>query len=204
MRQLIAQWILRYETLFRVYGRLSRLWLVRRGPGASLRRDAHLTLGPGRPLTIGTAATIEARGVLNTLSGPITLGARSFVGVSNVLIGPIAIGEAVMTAQHVVICGMNHGFADPTCWPIDQPCTPAPVVIGDGVWIGANAVILPGVRIGERAVVAAGSVVTKDVPPLTLVAGNPARPVKQYDPDQGTWIRSSDAAVLPVSSLLPA
>jgi acetyltransferase-like isoleucine patch superfamily enzyme len=60
---------------------------------------------------------------------------------------------------------------------IDQPVRFAPVKIGDDVWIGARAVILPGVTIGSRCVVAAGAVVKSDVPDGTIVAGVPARPV---------------------------
>ncbi len=56
-----------------------------------------------------------------------------------------------------------------------------PVVIGDHVWIGGNSVINPGVKIGEGAVIASGSVVTKDVPPYTLVGGNPAHTIKQIE-----------------------
>ena len=54
-----------------------------------------------------------------------------------------------------------------------------PIRIGDDVWIGGGAIVLPGVTIGDRSVIAAGSVVTRDVPPDTLVAGNPARPLRQ-------------------------
>ena len=54
-----------------------------------------------------------------------------------------------------------------------------PVVIEDKVWIGINATILPGVRVGYGAIIGANSVVTKDVPPMTVVAGNPARTIKE-------------------------
>jgi acetyltransferase-like isoleucine patch superfamily enzyme len=59
---------------------------------------------------------------------------------------------------------------------------PKRVVIGKGAWLATGAIILPGVTIGEGAIVAAGSVVSKDVPPLTLVAGNPARMVQKLEP----------------------
>ena len=59
---------------------------------------------------------------------------------------------------------------------------PKKVVIGKGAWLAAGSIILPGVKIGEGAIVAAGAVVSKDVPPLTLVAGNPARMVQKLEP----------------------
>ena len=61
---------------------------------------------------------------------------------------------------------------------------PAPIVIGDKVWIGANATVLPGVTIGKGAIVAAGAVVTRDVPPNTIVAGVPARVVREIRPGE--------------------
>jgi acetyltransferase-like isoleucine patch superfamily enzyme len=67
-----------------------------------------------------------------------------------------------------------------------------PIVIEDGAWIGAGAIILPGVTVGRRSIVAAGSVVTKDVPPLTIVGGNPARVIKA--------IEASDSSAVPSGS----
>ncbi len=84
----------------------------------------------------------------------------------------VSIGEHCAIAWDVSIMDTDaHTFSG-------QPHT-APVTIGDHVWIGARAVILKGVTIGEGAVVAAGSVVTKDVPPGVLVGGNPARVIRE-------------------------
>ena len=55
-----------------------------------------------------------------------------------------------------------------------------PIFIGNGVWIGIGSIILPGVRIGEKAVIGAGSVVNKDIPPFTIAVGNPCKPIKQF------------------------
>ena len=74
---------------------------------------------------------------------------------------------------------LNHNFEDATQRIDEQGVGTKPVVIGDDVWIGANAVILPGVTIGRHCVVAAGAVVTKDVPDNSVVAGVPAKILKQ-------------------------
>ena len=74
---------------------------------------------------------------------------------------------------------LNHNFNDKTKRIDEQGVSTNSVVIGDDIWVGANAVILPGVTIGNHSVVAAGAVVTKDVPPHSLVAGVPAKIIKE-------------------------
>lgn len=75
----------------------------------------------------------------------------------------------------MVVTALNHNFSDKSLRIDQQGISTRSVVISDDVWVGANAVILPGVTIGTHAVVAAGAVVTKDVPPHTVVAGVPAK-----------------------------
>ena len=79
----------------------------------------------------------------------------------------------------VAVSALNHNFEDKAKRIDEQGITTKPVIIGDDVWIGANAVILPGVTIGKHCVVAGGAVVTKDVPDHSLVAGVPAKLIKQ-------------------------
>ncbi|KAA9394869.1 sugar O-acetyltransferase [Kocuria coralli] len=88
--------------------------------------------------------------------------------------GGITIGDDALVGHNVVIATLNHDL-DPE---LRASTVPAPVVIGHSVWIGANATVLPGVTIGDGAVVAAGAVVTKDVPARTVVGGVPARVIK--------------------------
>ena len=70
-----------------------------------------------------------------------------------------------------------------------------PIIVEDDCWIGANAVITAGVTIGRHSVVAGGSVVTRDVAPYTVVGGNPARILKQYDAEAGDWLSPRQTAV---------
>ena len=88
--------------------------------------------------------------------------------------GGIEIGDNVLIGQQVVIATVNHDFMPKR----RANMLPAPVKIGDDVWIGARATILPGVTVGSGAVIAAGAVVTKDVPENTVVAGVPAKIIK--------------------------
>jgi acetyltransferase-like isoleucine patch superfamily enzyme len=91
----------------------------------------------------------------------------------------VTIGSHVNLAQGITVTALNHNFADTSKRIDEQGVNTMPVTIEDDVWIGANAVVLPGVRIGTHAVVAAGAIVTKDVPPHSLVAGVPAKVIKQ-------------------------
>ena len=91
----------------------------------------------------------------------------------------ITLGDDVLLGPGVLLVSNNHEWTDPDRHIRDQGLRGAPIVVGDDVWIGANVVVLPGVTIGEGAVVAAGSIVRDDVDPYTVVAGAPARAVSR-------------------------
>ena len=88
--------------------------------------------------------------------------------------GGITLGDGTLIGHNVVLTTLNHGLS-----PDDRGTLyPAPVIIGKNVWIGANATVVPGVTIGNNAIIAAGAVVTKDVPENAVVGGVPARILK--------------------------
>lgn len=95
--------------------------------------------------------------------------------------GGITIGDNVYTSPFVQIVAVNHVYDDPNRPIIEQGITAQGIVIEDNAWIGSSAIILDGVRVGKGAVVAAGAVVSKDVPPHTVVAGVPAKVIKEID-----------------------
>jgi acetyltransferase-like isoleucine patch superfamily enzyme len=111
--------------------------------------------------------------------GDVTIGDHTRIGIHNTIIGPVCIGSHVNLAQGITVTALNHNFEDASKRIDEQGISTKPVVIGDDVWIGANAVILPGVTVGSHCVVAAGAVVTKDVPDHTLVGGVPAKIIKR-------------------------
>jgi acetyltransferase-like isoleucine patch superfamily enzyme len=141
----------------------------------------------------------HVRGELFTFpGGKITIGRSCYVGEQTRVWAAelVQIGDRVLIAHLTsILDNLTHPL-DPverrrqfeaiitTGHPEDVDLGARPVRIGDDAWIGCSCVILRGVTIGEGAVVGAGSVVTKDVPPWTLVAGNPARAVRALDPRQ--------------------
>ncbi|WP_108397016.1 acyltransferase [Devosia submarina] len=110
--------------------------------------------------------------------GDVEFGAHCTVNPYAMISGKVRCGDGVRIASHVSIVGFNHGFDDPHVPIHTQKHESLGIIIEDDVWIGANAVVLDGVRVGRGAVIAAGAVVSKDVPPLAIVGGVPARVVR--------------------------
>ncbi len=91
--------------------------------------------------------------------------------------GGIFIGDGVLIGHNVVLATLNHDMSPEK----RRGMYPKPIKTGKNVWIGSNSTVLPGVTIGDNAVIGAGSVVTKDIPKNTVAAGNPARVIKTID-----------------------
>jgi acetyltransferase-like isoleucine patch superfamily enzyme len=161
-------------------------------------------------LFIGEKCYMAGSVILERAIGQVTIGNRTYIGGGTTIIcaSDIQIGSDVLMSWGITI--VDHD-SHSTRWQdrsedFDSWCSGlsegglarasqlknwrvvpmSPIVIGDKVWIGFNAIILKGVHIGEGAIVAAGSVVTKDVPAYTVVAGNPARVVKDLPQDVPT------------------
>lgn len=125
-------------------------------------------------------------------SGTIIHGAKAIKIGNNVRIGErncihghggLTIGNNVKLGPEVFIWTMTHNYYAPKQLPFDEINFKRPVTIENNVWIGAKVCIIPGVTIGEGAVVAMGATVTKDVPPCAVVGGNPAKILKYRDID---------------------
>lgn len=113
------------------------------------------------------------------ISDRVTIGPHAHITAIN----RITIGKGVLTGKYITITDNSHGKSesidDLMELPIERPLySKGPVVIEDNVWIGDKVVVLPNVRIGKGSVIGANSVVTKDIPPYCVVAGNPAKIIK--------------------------
>jgi len=142
-------------------------------------------------LTVGAGSIVEGHLIFECGNANISIGKNSFIGDSSVISAErIEIGDDVLISWGCTIVDhdshsvnfqkrkndVKDWFCNRKDWAnvIRQP-----VVIGDKSWIGFNSIVLKGVTIGEGSIVGAGSVVTKDVPPYTIVAGNPARIIRE-------------------------
>lgn len=117
----------------------------------------------------------------------VDLGKKNDFGCSN----RIVIEDDVITAPFVHITDRDHSYTDILTPIMNQSAnSKGPVVIGSGSWIGFGAQIMSGVKIGKHCVIAAGSIVTKDIPDYSVVGGNPAKVLKQYNQDTRKWERT--------------
>jgi len=159
------------------------------------RWEDHPGVTLGRNVRVHPAARIEL-----SRASRLTIGENSYVGPFAVLrpknfhmiIGPdctihdycmfydnLVLGRGVRIGAHTLIIPENHTFATREKFIFQQPCVFEGVVFEDDIWVGSNVVVLDGVRVGKGAIIAAGAVVTKNVPPYTIVGGVPARPIRE-------------------------
>jgi acetyltransferase-like isoleucine patch superfamily enzyme len=149
-------------------------------PQAALVGDDRIAIGSGT--VVGPYSTVSA-GLAGQPRNPewagptLVIGDRCVIGRNATITAhrEIRIGDDVWTGNDVFISDQNHAWDDPSLPIGAQAQEPRPVVIGDGAWIGHGAIVLPGVVIGRRAVIAAGAVVTVSVPDFSVVGGVPAR-----------------------------
>lgn len=156
---------------------------VQLGVGGFIAPEAALFGEPGRPVILGDRCSVAAHAFLH---GPITAGDDVSINARASLDGGakgIRLGAGTRIASGAVLYAFDHGLAEDRAIR-EQPVRSRGIVLGEDVWIGANAGITDGVTVGDHAVVAMGAVVTRDVAPWAIVAGVPARPIgdRRKDP----------------------
>lgn len=161
---------------------------IRLGSGSYLDEGVYVHACPAG-VEIGANTLVMHGSVLHVYNfrklphAGIRIGRDSLIGEYSVIRGQggVTIGDRVYTSPMTQIIAVNHVFDDPDRPFVEQGITAKGIVIEDDVWIGSAAVITDGVRVGKGSVVAAGAIVTKDVPPHCVVAGVPARVIKEID-----------------------
>ncbi len=144
----------------KIRGGLCTCIFARTGSNINIERLAFF--GTGEDISIGSNSGIGRNAYISNIGGG----------------GCVTIGDNVMMAPDVVILTKSHNFTDTTIPMNKQGGISANVIIEDDVWIGVRSIILPGVRICRGSIIAAGAVVTKDIPPFSIVAGVPAKIIK--------------------------
>ncbi|MEU3220883.1 DapH/DapD/GlmU-related protein [Streptomyces sp. NPDC006971] len=156
---------------------------VTAGRGAVLDGLSRRGLVLGDNVTIGPYSIIETSGVITDLGEGCVMGARSAIGSHSFIgaAGGVWIGEDVIMGNRVSFHSENHVFED-TSRPIrDQGVTREGITIDDDCWVGANVTFLDGARVGRGCVIAAGSVVRGEIPPMSVIAGVPAKVMKMRE-----------------------
>jgi lipopolysaccharide O-acetyltransferase len=172
-----------------------RMSLASIGPKA--RIDCPVWMIGGESIALGAGAWVWRHSRLEALNAQrgvtrIAIGddavIQPFVHIG--AIDSVKIGRGCLFASHVYITDHDHEFSDPMD-PVlrNDRVSAAPVRIGDYVWLGERAMVLKGVTIGERSIIGAGSIVTRDVPPLSIAVGSPARVVSQWSDVRQRWER---------------
>lgn len=172
-----------------------RLWIKwfvnpfyhKKGKGAIVRPRTRMDVVPWNTFEMGKDSTIEDFSAINNGVGNVIIGDRAKIGLSNTIIGPVTIGNDVRLAQNITLSGLNHNYEDISVPIHVQGVSTSPIIIEENSWLGANVVVVAGVTIGKHTIVAAGSIVTKNVPPYSVVVGNPARVIKQYNHQTKIW-----------------
>jgi acetyltransferase-like isoleucine patch superfamily enzyme len=167
--------------------------------GAYLDQGVYLHACPngihvGRNSLVMHGSVLHVYNFRNIPHSGIWIGDDSLIGEYNVIRGQggVRIGSRVYTSPMVQFLAVDHRFDDRGRPFVDQGITARGITVHDDVWIGSGAILTDGVTVGTGAVIAAGSVVTRDVPPHTVVAGAPARSIREVgDPNR----RASDTPV---------
>jgi len=155
---------------------------LRAGSGLNIGTDVTIecfsNIEFGNNISIMSRSSLSAADGLLKIGDNVSINSNSYLGADG---GRISIGDNVLIAQNVVVRAANHSY-DSSNTPIkDQGHTFGIIHIEDDVWVGANSVIVSGVTIGKHSIVTAGSVVTKDVMPSSIVGGVPARIIRYRD-----------------------
>ncbi len=173
----------------------TRLFYIEREFPSSISLSARLDVIPRSShlkrhrLFVARKSLIETSCVVCTWHGDVILKEGASIGIGSIVIGPVKIGENSICAQNCFISGESHIFQDASKDFLRQGVETKRVVIGKNVWIGSNAAILLGVKIGDNSIIGAGSTVVEDIPPYSVAVGNPARVIKRYNFETRKWDR---------------
>jgi acetyltransferase-like isoleucine patch superfamily enzyme len=154
---------------------------------ANLRIGENCTIGERTLITVNNRSRTGER---------IEIGSNSYIGRNNFFSSGIGIimREFTMTGNNCAFVSSNHAFDDPRIpYALSGNTDGGVIEIGVNCWFGIGASVIGNVKIGHGSIIGANSLISKDVPPFSIVVGNPQKVIKQYDFKKGVWVRVDDA-----------
>lgn len=144
----------------------------------------------GNQTTILNGVRMQVYNDLTGKQSKIKIGDNCYIGYNNTFLagGNITLEDGVLMASNILISSENHSInPESPDYYMDQKLSCAPIIVGEGTWIGEKVSILSGVTIGKKCVIGAGSIVTKDIPDFSIAVGSPAKVIKKYNFNTHEW-----------------
>jgi acetyltransferase-like isoleucine patch superfamily enzyme len=159
------------------------------GTGKHIKGANHITIGKNTRIRHHASLLCYSANNQQQLTPSLIIGSNVYInsGFKALVAAKLVIEDNVTIANDVSVITENHGLDASTASYLDNDLQVKDVIIHQGAWIGENAILLPGVTIGKKSIVGAGSIVTKDIPDYAMAVGNPARVIKKYNPTTKTW-----------------
>jgi acetyltransferase-like isoleucine patch superfamily enzyme len=174
---IIEKIIIRYTYLRNIYNKIynfiNKNKFIRFGHDNFISPSVYIN--NKRNLSIGSNCSFYRN--INIWSKKLEIGNNVSINSNCTIFGRVTIKQDTILATGIVLASGNHGISKNELMRLQKPYSKGEIIIGEDVWIGANVVILSGVNIGNGAVIGAGSVVTKDIEPYSIFAGNPAKKI---------------------------
>lgn len=172
-----------YTNRFAEFGKNSVLY-------KPLAINSHSSIFIGDNTTILNGSRMQVYNQLTGLDAKITIGNNCYICYNNSFLAGenITLEDGVLMASNILILSENHSTnPEDFRYYMDQELNCKSVIIGEGTWIGEQAIIMPGVKIGKKCVIGAGSVVLKSIPEYSMVVGTPAKVIKRYNFGLHKW-----------------
>lgn len=144
----------------------------------------------GNQTTILNGVRMQVYNDLTGKQSKIKIGDNCYIGYNNTFLagGNITLEDGVLMASNILISSENHSInPESPDYYMNQKLSCAPIIVGEGTWIGEKVSILSGVTIGKKCVIGAGSIVTKDIPDFSIAVGSPAKVIKKYNFNTHEW-----------------
>lgn len=159
------------------------------GPHRHVREAKHISVGKNTRVRYGSSLLCYSSYHQQRLIPSLRIGNNVYIntGFKAIIATDLIIEDDVTIANDVSVITENHGLQADTASYLDNDLSVSSVTIRKGAWIGEKAILLPGVTVGEKSIIGAGSVVTKSIPAYSLAVGNPARVIKHFNTETKKW-----------------